>query len=416
MFCFCPGIVICGGFFHLPGEFVRLGDIVIAAREDAVHVVFFGGTGLVFQDMMVLVVLGGVEVLGLGLFIKDTGRRAVVLAVLFAAFRAEMAVFAFFEIKRLGAAAASVADPALADAALGAVVAVFRALAVVLEAFFADLAVLPALFALLAALAVVEIRADRAAPAILADVFTAVDAVLAFLGALTGFRVAGAAIRAVVSIVLGAFLADPAGLAKFYALAERAFTAFRAEEFLVAVLAVFAAVAGVDALHDRFEIALVQKIVQFGADRVDSAMRAHDIGISAILDALLAHQTLRGLDKLRAVFAFVAGNAVRNIAVIFRDTGVAAFRAVQFVLHGAGLTVAAVGTDVFAFLAEPASRAEILVPEPRVAVGTAEIVAVRVDVKRESRRHERDQHQECEQERRYLLFHNDILSPFIFIT
>lgn len=190
--------------------------------------------------------------------------RAVILAALFA----EIAIFAELQPQSLGAAAAPVADPFLADAAFGAVVTVFLTLAVFLEAFFADFTVFPTIFAFFAFFAVIDAGAIRTGPAIIAHEFTAVDAMLAFVGALTHVGVAVAAFRAMISVAFGALLADSAGFAKLNALAERAFAAFRAEEFLVAIDAMLAAVGA--------RIGLLVEI--FVIEHVSVAVCAHLVG------------------------------------------------------------------------------------------------------------------------------------------
>ena len=218
---------------------------------------------------MVLVVLGSLDLFRLDGLVQDAFiLDAVVFAVFPAAFLAETAIFAELQPQSLGAAAAPVADPSLADAAFGAVVTVFLTLAVFLEAFSADFAVFPTVFALTAVLAVFKSRAVRAAFAVLADIFAAVDAVLAFIGALTDVCVAIAAFRAMISAAFSALLADAAGFAKLNALAERAFAAFRTEEFLVAIDAMLAAVGA--------RLGLLVEI--FVIDHVDAAVCAHLVG------------------------------------------------------------------------------------------------------------------------------------------
>ena len=91
---------------------------------------------------------------------------------------------------------------------------------------------------------------------------------LAFVGALTHVGVAVAAIRAMISVAFGALLADSAGFAKLNALAERAFAAFRAEEFLVAIDAMLAAVGA--------PIGLLVEI--FVIEHVSVAVCAHLVG------------------------------------------------------------------------------------------------------------------------------------------
>ena len=118
--------------------------------------------------------------------------------------------------------------------------AVVFALADNLVTFLAFRAMLIAVFTFIALFAVIDPGANRAGPAIIAHEFTAVDAMLAFVGALTHVGVAVAAFRAMISAAFGALLADSAGFAKLNALAERAFAAFRAEEFLVAIDAMLA--------------------------------------------------------------------------------------------------------------------------------------------------------------------------------
>ena len=146
--------------------------------------------------------------------------------------------------------------------------AVVFALADSLVTFLAFRAMLIAVFTFIAFFAEVNPGAIRTGPAIIAHEFTAVDAMLAFVGALTHVGVAVAAIRAMISVAFGALLADSAGFAKLNALAERAFAAFRAEEFLVAIDAMLAAVG-----------ARIGHLVEiFVIDHVSVAVCAHLVG------------------------------------------------------------------------------------------------------------------------------------------
>ena len=147
--------------------------------------------------------------------------------------------------------------------------AVVFALADNLVTFLAFRAMLIAVFTLIAFFAVIDPGASRTGLAIIAHEFTAVDAMLAFVGALTHVGVAVAAFRAMISAAFGALLADSAGFAKLNALAERAFAAFRAEEFLVAIDAMLAAVGA--------RIGLLVEI--FVIEHVNVAVCAHLVGV-----------------------------------------------------------------------------------------------------------------------------------------
>ena len=195
--------------------------------------------------------------------IEDTAGDAVVIAVFFTAFFAQTAEFTYFKLKRFGTSSALIADPALAYAAFGAVIAVILALAVVFIALAAYLAVFPTLFAQMTAFAVFDPCRFGTRSAVFADVLTAVDAVLAFIGALTDLGVTGAAVGAVIAVVYRAFFADAAVLADINAFAERAFGTFRAQVCLVAFGAVFSAVAYVVIAFNSFGLKLVPYRIDF---------------------------------------------------------------------------------------------------------------------------------------------------------
>ena len=190
--------------------------------------------------------------------------RAVILAALFAKF----AEFTEFKPQRFDTTVALLTDPSFGQTAFTAMLAVVVALTDSLVTFLAFRAMLIAVFTIVALFAVIDPGAIRAGPAIIAHEFTAVDAVLALVGTLPHVGVAVAAFRAMISAACGALLADSAGFAKFYDHAERALTAFRAEEFLVAIDAMLAAVGA--------RIGLLVEI--FVIDHVDVAVCTHLVG------------------------------------------------------------------------------------------------------------------------------------------
>ena len=159
-------------------------------------------------------------------------------------------------------------DPSFGQTAFTAMLAVVFALADNLVTFLAFRAMLIAVFTFIAFFAVIDPGAIRTGPTIIAHEFTAVDAMLAFVGALTHVGVAVAAFRAMISAAFGALLADSAGFAKLNALAERAFAAFRAEEFLVAIDAMLTAVGA--------RLGLLVEI--FVIEHVNAAVCAHLVG------------------------------------------------------------------------------------------------------------------------------------------
>ena len=148
--------------------------------------------------------------------------------------------------------------------------------------------------------------------AVLADVLTAMRAVLSLVGTLTGFAVAFTAVGTVITGVHGALLADAARVADVNALAERTFGAFGAYVRLKAFRAMLAAIADVEF---GFKIGVVVgKLVTYG---IDAAVRTHYKALFDIkLDTFLALKPVRRLVKRRAVLASVAVLTMRNVAVI----------------------------------------------------------------------------------------------------